>query len=337
MAKLEESDPRWIVADRQDGKNVNAWHWEERDLSKSTHEALKQVFSGLALKSGDEQFSLSIKEISDISGDVTVAQRKGKIMCYFELKVVLKWSGKVDGTSVDGKLTIPEIEHDNFTDDFDINISATDNNAASKKAEDWLRANARPLVRAEVNKYFKELFVTHQVGTNVPTKQSSASPATGGAAVAPKPAAPKAASTTSSSTSSSGTSINWTMNWRVPIDDLFAILMNEERASMYTRAPAKIDPRTGGTFEFLGGVISGYYSKVEAPNTISMQWRLSSWQAGVFSSVVMVLTKEEPALTKLEFAQAGVPSGELERVQQGWRVNFFDAIKMIFGFGMEYQ
>jgi hypothetical protein len=27
MARLGEGDPRWLVTDRQDGRNVNAWHW----------------------------------------------------------------------------------------------------------------------------------------------------------------------------------------------------------------------------------------------------------------------------------------------------------------------
>ena len=27
MAKIGEGDPRWIVSERQDGRNVNQWHW----------------------------------------------------------------------------------------------------------------------------------------------------------------------------------------------------------------------------------------------------------------------------------------------------------------------
>jgi len=334
MAKIDEADPRWIVSDRTDGRNVNSWHWEERDLSKSTHEALKDIFKDFTLLAAEDDngMKLSIKEVSDVSGDVTVAQRKGKIMCYFELKLTLKWQGKVDGVAVDGKLTMPEIEHDNFAGSFEINVTCTDSNAASKKAEEWIRSNARSMVRGEIKKYFEELFKTHQVGTMVPSKQSSSSVSTAPVA---KPAAPKP-STPVASTSGSSNSFSWTMQWRVPIDELFSILMNDARASIYTRAPAKINPQTNGTFEFLGGVITGVYSNVQAPTEISMQWRLSSWSSGVFSSVVMKLSKEEPAVTRLEFAQAGIPSGELERVQQGWRVNFFDAIKMVFGFGMEY-
>ncbi len=31
-AEVGKGDPRWIVKDREDGKNVNSWHWEERDM-----------------------------------------------------------------------------------------------------------------------------------------------------------------------------------------------------------------------------------------------------------------------------------------------------------------
>lgn len=329
MALVGENDPRWIVADRQDGKNVNAWHWEEKDLTKSTHAALKELFESRTLVEEDG-LSIRTKEVTDISGDVTVAQRKGKIMCYFEVKMTIKWGGKVGGDSVDGKLTIPEIEHDNFSDEFEIGVSVTDSNAASSKAEAWIRANGRKAVRSEIKKYFEGLFQQHQVGT-------LAKNATAPASSVAKPAAASVAKPTSSPvTTSSAKTINWTMQWRVPIDELFSVLMNEQRAAIYTRAPAKINPQAGGQFEFLGGVISGYYVDVQAPTKITMQWRLSSWASGVFSSVVITLTKDEPAVTRLEFAQAGIPDGETERVQQGWRVNFFDAIKMVFGFGMEY-
>lgn len=337
MAKVGEGDARWIVSDRSDGKNVNSWHWEEKDLSKATHDAMKSLFTDLSLHSADN-FSLKIKEVADVTGDVTVAQRKGKIMCYFELKMSLKWTGKVDGESVEGKLAMAEIEHDNFQEDFDITVSCTENNAAARKAEDWLRQGGRAKVRSTVRKYFDELFVQHNVGSMLkaggsPAGTASPKQPTSAPAQAAKPAAPASAS---ASSSSAGNSFNWKMRWRAPIDELFGILMNEQRASIYTRGPAKINPQNGGTFEFLGGVITGYYVKVEAPTNVTMQWRLSSWPAGVFSSVVMVLVKEEPGLTTLEFAHAGIPDGELDRVQQGWRVNFFDAIKMVFGLGMEY-
>lgn len=340
MAKIGEGDPRWIVTDRGDGKNVNSWHWEEKDFTTAAHEALKERFKDFAFPTNSTDLIITAKEISDISGDCTVAQRKQKIMCYFGIKMTIKWKATVGGAAkaVEGKLTIEEVEHDNFTDDYDIGVSTTDNDSSSEQAASWLRASGRKVVRATIKQYFDEVFKQYNVGSSVkgspPPPQGQGSPATAPApaAAVAKPAAAKPAAPSSASASS----LTWKMSWRVPIEELFLVLTDESRASVYTRAPAKIDPRAGGTFEFLGGVINGYYVDVQRPNKLTLQWRLSSWPSGVFSSVVIVLTKEEAAVTVLEFAQAGIPSGEYDRVKQGWQVNFFDPIKMVFGFAMEY-
>ena len=49
MAKFEQADPRWIVADRADGTNVNAWHWQEKDCTAWSRRRLGQLFDGAVL------------------------------------------------------------------------------------------------------------------------------------------------------------------------------------------------------------------------------------------------------------------------------------------------
>ncbi|EAN98757.1 hypothetical protein C3747_2g132 [Trypanosoma cruzi] len=331
MARVGEGDPRWIVDDRKDGHNVNAWHWEERDLSGECHEELKRRLKNFTLLKEDN-IELRVEELSDISGDVTVAQRKGKMMCYFELKLTLKWSA---GGDVSGKLTVPEVDHDNFRDEYDITVSVTENDAASQKADALMRSKGRAAVRNVITNYFNGLFETYQIGKNLKNASSLPPPATK-KETTPVGGNVKSGATATDSKDTEATSFSWKMRWRIPVEELFTVLMNEERASVYTRAQAKIDPRSGGTFEFLGGVISGFFVEVVPNAMIKMQWRLRSWPSGVHSSVVMALKKEEPGVVTLEFAQVGIPEGELQVVQEGWRANFFDAIKMVFGYSMEY-
>lgn len=349
MAKIGEGDPRWIVQDRKDGNNVNAWHWEERDLTKTCHEEIKARLKGLPLLNDGGDLSVSIKEVSDLDGDITIAQRKGKIMCYFELKATIKWTGSLAGDSgskIDGKLAIPEIEHDNFAGEFAINVSATESNAACQRAEQWMRTTGRGVVRAWFKQYFEQLFETYRVGMNVKTglpatpvapgtaggSSNSGKVSGGGAATA------STSSTAAASSSSSGeaTSFSWKIEWRCPMEDLWGVLTDERRASAYTRSPAKIDPQPSGAFEFLGGAIAGYFVQVEHPSKLMLQWRLQNWASGVFSSVVILLSKEEAGVTRMEFAQSGVPAGEVERVKQGWCVNFWDPIKIMFGFSYNF-
>ena len=43
MAKVGEGDERWIVKEREDGTNVNGWHWKETNLTGWSQSRLKEL------------------------------------------------------------------------------------------------------------------------------------------------------------------------------------------------------------------------------------------------------------------------------------------------------
>ena len=47
MAKLGEGDDRWIVKERDDGKNCNNWHWSETNLTEWSKERLTELLVGI--------------------------------------------------------------------------------------------------------------------------------------------------------------------------------------------------------------------------------------------------------------------------------------------------
>ena len=47
-AKWEERDTRWIVEERADGVNVNAWHWQETSRLAWSRQRLADLLTGLA-------------------------------------------------------------------------------------------------------------------------------------------------------------------------------------------------------------------------------------------------------------------------------------------------
>ncbi|GET87730.1 hypothetical protein, conserved [Leishmania tarentolae] len=351
MAKVGEGDPRWIVSERTDGANVNSWHWEERDLSQHTHGKLKSIFAEHAIpipavmEKGVEY--LKIEEVSDISGDVTVAQRKGKMMCYFELKMTLKWMGKMTNADeiIRGKMEVAEVDHDEFKNDYEIVVTCQDNDAASQQLLSLVQMAGRTTVRQEIATFFDALFTEYQIGKQLksgaslppppPPSSAPASPSPGSNAAAAEKKS--VAQSKSSSSSTENTSFSWKMRWGAPVAELYSALTDSNKASVYTRSPATMDLKAGGQFSFLGGVISGYYVDVQPLTLIKMQWRLGSWPVGVHSSVVLQLVKEEPGVTTLEFAQSGIPAGELQSVQEGWKANFFEAIKAVFGYSLQYM
>ena len=63
-----------------------------------------------------------------------------------------------------------------------------------------------------------------------------------------------------------------------------------------------------------------------------MRWRMKSWPDEHYSNVTIEL-EEKADETILSLKQTGVPERELDRTREGWKVNFWDRMKQIFGFG----
>jgi len=125
MARLEEKDPRWIVEEREDGKNVNNWHWVESDLTKWTTEKMEEHLGKIKFTS--EQVTFEIKTVT-MSGDVIVQTRKQKMMIIYDLEVKLKFEGRLknDEDEYKGEVVMPYISQENDFDDFEVEVRVTD-------------------------------------------------------------------------------------------------------------------------------------------------------------------------------------------------------------------
>jgi len=77
MAKLGAGDDRWIVKERDDGKNVNNWHWSETNLTQWSKEQLGNRLKDLVVRE-DAQGAFKILSLETMEGDVTIQSRKQK-------------------------------------------------------------------------------------------------------------------------------------------------------------------------------------------------------------------------------------------------------------------
>jgi activator of HSP90 ATPase len=59
---------------------------------------------------------------------------------------------------------------------------------------------------------------------------------------------------------------------------------------------------------------------------------MRDWPAGHESLVTLTLTAVADG-TRLQLVQTGVPGDEAPRTEYGWRVQFFQRMKMVFGYG----
>lgn len=72
-------------------KNVNNWHWVEKNCFPWAEDYLRRVFQNFI--SSDSEAMVKIKKLDTIDGDVNVNQRKGKLFYFFELKISGFWKG----------------------------------------------------------------------------------------------------------------------------------------------------------------------------------------------------------------------------------------------------
>ena len=94
MAKVGEGDERWIVREREDGANVNGWHWSEKNLTDWAKERLTELLSDLVVLD-DSTGSCKVCKLEKMVGDVTVQARKQKKFPLYELEITLNWEGQL--------------------------------------------------------------------------------------------------------------------------------------------------------------------------------------------------------------------------------------------------
>lgn len=152
MAALTELDPRWVVADRTDGRNMNNWHWTERDCLKWAKEQLEELMCNQPLEEG---CPVSTKGFDHCDGTVLLFNRKGKTGTVCNLDIRLKWAGKnAAGKKSKGKINVDEISQEAHEDGYDIYIELEDGDDEMRSI---VKAKAPAFVAAKAAEFLKRL------------------------------------------------------------------------------------------------------------------------------------------------------------------------------------
>jgi len=348
MAKWGEGDPRWIVEERPDATNVNNWHWTEKNADMWSKNKLKELFTNLIIE--DSKIgNVVIEEIDKIEGEARVNNRKGKLIFFYEWELSMKWKGHVNGkeTEVQGKVEIPNLseEHDDMKD-VDVDVSLTTKGPESDILKEMMRVGTgAKRIRECLEEYLKALKTEYSTGVILPKKGTENGSAT--------PQDKNSASNTARANLNAATANMQKVNIassggvRIEVDDLrieetmkctgqelYNALTQKDMIQIFTGGSAKMadSAEAGGSFEYLGGGISGKFLEVAPFSKIVQEWRLKSWPEGHFSKVEITIkqTKED---TKLTLVQKAVPVKEIESTRHGWHRYYFEAMKRSFGFG----
>ncbi|XRB15847.1 activator of 90 kDa heat shock protein ATPase [Pseudoscourfieldia marina] len=137
MAKWGEGDERWIVSERQDGQNINGWHWQEKCVLPYFRERIASELVGLKPSESEclaAAATPTITDLKELTGEASLTIRKGnKKFAYYDVTIVLNWKGKKqkptpstseenkdddDDDLVQGTIKITEFAEGNDEDDY---------------------------------------------------------------------------------------------------------------------------------------------------------------------------------------------------------------------------
>lgn len=360
---MATKDPQWIVSNREDGTNVNAWHWVEHDCLPFLQQHAEELFCGQSFGGAEGKPKVTVKGAADagarVTGEATANNRRQKTIYIYELEVVLKCDAVLpDGAAHSVTVTFPYVGEDTEPDDWEVRVACTTSGAAAR-AKDSVALAVRPVAAKELRSRLAELldlmrehYRCHVPGTGSDSKtgsgSSNSSTANGNSTLPPGVSstatiqavaqavkqcgeAHDTAKETADRAAAGTATLELDERFATSAGELFELLLDSNRMSMVTGG-AKIERRVGGAFTLFSGAVTGFTTELVPGERLVQRWRFASWRTGAFSTVTLALT-ERNGETRLHLTQVGVPEDDRERTLVGWRENIFARIRGIFGFG----
>ena len=107
---------------------------------------------------------------------------------------------------------------------------------------------------------------------------------------------------------------------------VYDALLQSERFSSMTGAPAQIDAREGGSFSCFGGMILGRNVELVPGRRVVQAWRVGNWPEGVYS-IARFQLEPDGAGTRVVFDHAGFPAGDAAHLEAGWEKNYWKPLR----------
>jgi activator of HSP90 ATPase len=121
--------------------------------------------------------------------------------------------------------------------------------------------------------------------------------------------------------------IKQTVTFNAEPREIFDMLMDSKKHSIFTGTKSLISKKVGGKFSAYDGYIEGTNLELVPGKKIVQMWRGSDWPEGHYSKATFKFI-ELKNKTKLEFIQTGVPENEYESIKEGWIEFYWDKIKI---------
>ncbi|KAJ2806910.1 Co-chaperone [Coemansia helicoidea] len=324
-----------------DWRNVGNWHWKERNCLEWAKTYLNEQLVGV--EAAADGITAKVVTVDAVTGDADLNIRKGRLLAIYDLEVKLAWKASRGDDEIAGQITIPEVAHD--TDEFVYEVTSASTAIDQLPLKDFVRKQLAPAIGKKLSCFTDDMKKANGQDMYIPdsNKSSGAStPAAAPAGVDPRLAKEfKSGKVGSSSADAAGVAkakgatfstvtVKQTSEFMCSADDLYTALTDPQRAAVWTRGAAEIQPVAGSRFKLFGGHIEGEITKLEPGKRIEQTWRVATWPAGHFSRVQMELEQLSTS-TRLSLTQTDVPLTEEGATKTNWDRYYWNAIKGSFG------
>ncbi|XP_051502820.1 activator of 90 kDa heat shock protein ATPase homolog 1-like [Myxocyprinus asiaticus] len=338
MAKWGEGDPRWIVEERADATNVNNWHWTERDATNWSSEKLKELLMGLQVES--EEGKCEITEVSQVEGEASINNRKGKLIFFYEWNLKATWTGtSKSGIKYKGNIEVPNLSDENDMDELDISVSLCKDEPKTALLS-LMRGEGASKVRTALASYVGLLKTEFTQGMILPTANGMTKQQTETAQAPTKASKTQIGSCNPTPPPpSTGVKIptckfSLKDTFLTSPEELYRVFLSQEMVQAFTRSGAVVEAEKGGKFRLLDGNVNGEFQELVPEEKIVMKWRFNSWPCEHYATVTLIFT-DKGNETELKIECRAVPESEEERTRNGWQRYYCQAIKQTFGYGAQ--
>jgi len=337
MAKLGEGDPRWLVKERNDGKNVGDWHWTEGDLTPWAKETLTKRLGELTLVDNDTVCA-KVTKASNFDGDVTISKRKGKTIYFYDLSITLNWTGELKDGSLsecEGKIEVSDIEQDGDAKDFDFRLSITGaETAAHRKIKEVVKEAGIEAIGKVVKDFNEQLRARAGLADAKEYKPKPIEAVAADAELAKKTVKKSEkveVITTKNGGKLSTSKVNFNKSFRCRPSDLIECLTNKARVCAFTQdGSATVASKEDEQFRLYDGTISGKLLEKKEDKLI-MDWRLKQWPNDHFAKITMTFEFAD-GKTKAKCVATGVPSTDSSNLSQAFDHFYWQRIGGVFGY-----
>ncbi|CAD6588892.1 MAG: hypothetical protein TREMPRED_005195 [Tremellales sp. Tagirdzhanova-0007] len=311
------------------------YHWRNKNCGPWAHEWMKTSLPGTKIENGT--LSAEIIEVTSVSGDCDLGQRKGKLLTIYDLELEMKWAGLVeDGSQVKGTLKIPEVSHEAIDglSDYVFDFGLDSSSALGDSLLVYLRTAFPPVLKDKFEAFRPALLAAHGApdGPPPPVTESSApsynpAPPTKAETVATKS---RAALAEGKKKVGSTATVEVQATMHASAQDLWGLLTDDGKIPMWSRSAAKMSLKSGTPFELFGGNVRGKVEEFDVPTKLVQSWQTRSpgWPEDHYGTMTITLAQGSDS-TSLKFALEGVPVGHESDIERALDKFYIQGLKQM--------